>query len=93
MDNLVFSPIQTDTLIERIAERTAQIINSKHEPPQPEVRDLLTRKETADLLNVNLATLWRYTKSGKLTNYGIGGRTYYKRSEVMESVKPLNSNQ
>jgi|AntDeeMinimDraft_5_1070356.scaffolds.fasta_scaffold00932_15 hypothetical protein len=90
MDNLVFN---TDALIDRIAERTAEIMSSKPEPPQPEVKDLLTRKETADLLNVNLATLWRWTKAKKLTNYGIGGRTYYKHSEVIQSVKVLNKKQ
>ena len=90
MGNFVLSPINTDQLIERIAERTVQMLNSKHKAPQPEVNDLLTRKESADLLSINLATLHRWTKAGKIINYGIGGRIYYKRSELMESVKVLN---
>lgn len=88
MHNLVLSPISTDTLIERIAERTAEIISQKHEP-QPEAKELLTRKETAELLSVNIATIWRWTNAGKLIQYGISGRTYYKRSEVLEAVKSL----
>lgn len=88
MHNVVLSPISTDTLIERIAERTVEILNQK-QAPQPEAKDLLTRKETAELLQVNIATIWRWTNSGKLNQYGIGGRTYYKRSEVLESVKSL----
>ena len=88
MHNLVLSPINTDTLIERIAERTAEILSQKHEP-QPVEKELLTISETADLLSVNKATVWRYTQSGKLKQYGISGRTYYKRSEVLEAVKPL----
>jgi len=88
MQNLVLSPISTDTLIEMIAARTAEIISQKHEP-QPEAKELLTIPETAELLSVNKSTIWRYTRSGKLIQYGISGRTYYKRSEVLEAVKSL----
>lgn len=90
MDNFVLSPIQTDVLIEKIAERTAQMI-SNNRKPQQQPKDLITRKEAADLLKINVATLWRWTKSGKLHQYGIGGRTYYKRSEILESVKSISN--
>lgn len=52
--------------------------------------DLLTRAEVCKLLSINLTSLWKHTKSGKLKSYGIGNRVYYKRSEVLEAVKPLN---
>lgn len=88
MQNIVLSPISTDTLIERIAERTAELLNNKN-VSQPEVKDLLTTKEVCELLQVNSSTIWRWQKSGKLIPYGIGGRTYYKLSEVQEAIKPL----
>ncbi len=55
-----------------------------------EQTDLLTRKETADLLQINLATLHRWTKKGKLKSYGISNRIYYKRSEILNSIKSIN---
>ena len=60
------------------------------ESPSPQENEILTRSETAKLFQVNVATLHRWTIKGKLKQYGIGGRTYYKRSEVLEAVKPLN---
>lgn len=78
--------LSKDDLFDLVTEAVQSVRNSE---PQPETKELLTRKETADLLNVNIATLWRWTNSGKLSQYGIGGRTYYKRSEVLEAVKSL----
>lgn len=52
---------------------------------------LLTRDEVCELLSFNKTSLWKHTKSGKLKSYGIGNRVYYKRHEVLEAVKPINS--
>lgn len=50
---------------------------------------ILTRDEVCELLSINKSTLWKRTKSGKLKSYGQGRRVYYKRSEVLESLTPL----
>lgn len=85
----MYNPFEDlDRILGNIEILLLEIISQKNEP-QPEVKDLLTRKETAELLQVNIATIWRWTNSGKLNQYGIGGRTYYKRSEVLEAVKSL----
>ena len=51
--------------------------------------DLLTPKETAQLLRISLPTLWRWQKKGKVKCYGIAGTRYYKRSEIVESLTEL----
>lgn len=49
--------------------------------------DLLNREQTAELLQINLSTLWAWTKANKLKCYGISGsRRYYKRSEVLQAL-------
>lgn len=49
--------------------------------------DLLSREQTAELLQINLSTLWAWTRASKLNCYGISGaRRYYKRSEVLEAL-------
>ncbi|MFT7435696.1 MAG: putative site-specific integrase-resolvase [Psychromonas sp.] len=54
-------------------------------------KEILTRKETAKLLGINLSTLWAYTKAGKLTSYGLGNKIFYKYSEILEkSLIKLN---
>jgi len=59
-----------------------------YKPPQPS--EILTRQQVADLLSVDLSSVYNYTKRGILRSYGIQGRVYYKRSEVENSLKPLN---
>lgn len=57
--------------------------------PQSE-NELMTRDEVCKLLSINKTSLWKHTKSGKLNSYGIGNRVLYKRSEVINAVKPTN---
>ena len=51
--------------------------------------DLLTREETCKFLSIDSSTLWAWTNKGKVNAYGIGNRRYYKRSELLECLKPL----
>lgn len=57
--------------------------------PQPQT-EFLTRHQVAELLQIDLTTLWSWTKKNKLKSYGIGARVYYKLDEVEKSIKPLN---
>lgn len=87
MENLVLSPICTDTLIERIAKRTAELLtNNTPQPLQPEQDELLTRTEALDYLRITGATLWRYEKQGKIQSIGIGGKRYFRKSEIEASL-------
>lgn len=52
--------------------------------------ELLTRKETAKLLKINLATLWSWSKSGKLNSLGLGNRVYYRRSDIEKALIKIN---
>lgn len=76
--------------VEQLADalKTALGTSTTNEPQQPK-NDLMTRVEVCKLLSINKVTLWKYTKDGKLKSYGIGNRVMYKRSEVLEAVKPL----
>ena len=81
MANLNFSfPI--NELATALAEKLAPIFEGNHHPPTPQVEKYLTRKETADLLNVSLPTLNEYTKTGKITACRFGVRVLYKQSEI-----------
>ncbi|MBW8243044.1 helix-turn-helix domain-containing protein [Muricauda oceani] len=58
------------------------------QPKNPE--ELLSRSETAELLKINLSTLYLWTKKRKLKSYGLSGKVYYKRSEVESALIALN---
>lgn len=66
------------------------ILQSNQQPTKVDAKELLTRKETAELLQVSLVTVHEWTKTKILTHYKMGNRTYYKRSEVLN--KMFNSN-
>jgi excisionase family DNA binding protein len=53
-------------------------------------KELLTRKETAELFAVSLVTIHDWCKNGILKPYKVGNRTYFKRSEVFDVVSKSN---
>ncbi len=57
-------------------------------PKQP--NEYLTRAEVAKMFDVDISTVANWQKSGKLKPRGIGARVYFLRSEIEESVKPIN---
>ena len=62
----------------------------KHfEPKTP--TEYLTRQEVAKLLSVDLSTIHNYKKRNILKAYQIGGRVYYKRTEVENAVVALKN--
>jgi hypothetical protein len=83
---------------QQLAEAIAKLLYSKDvtkdveniEPNTESSNDLVTRLQVCQLLSINKTSLWKHTKSGKLKSYGIGNRVYYKRSEVLAAVKPIN---
>ena len=51
--------------------------------------ELLTREQTCKFLQIDSSTLWAWTNKGKVTAYGIGNRRYYKKAELLQSLKQL----
>lgn len=62
-------------------------LKKSFQPKTPE--EYLTRTQTAELLKINLSTLYLWTKKGRLKSYGISGKVYYKRSEVESAMIEL----
>lgn len=77
--------------LEQLAESLKPLLQTTAttQNPQPE-NDLITRAELSKLLSINYTTIWKHTKSGRFLSFGIGKRIFYKRSQVLEAVKPIN---
>jgi hypothetical protein len=78
---------------EIIFQRLEQIeiaIQKLNAPLQNDDETLLSRLETAELLKINLTSLWKHTKRGKLKSYVIGNRVLYKKEEVLKSLTRIN---
>ena len=52
---------------------------------------LLTRQQTADILQISLVTLWTWNKNNIVTFYKIGNKVRYKKSEVLNALQSTNS--
>ena len=53
--------------------------------------EYISRKITAELLNVSLVTLNEWSKKGWVISYKIGTRVLYKRDEVEASITKVES--
>ena len=61
-----------------------------YKPKAP--NDYLTRKQVAEMFDVDLSTIHNWCKKGKLNPLGIGARVYFLRADVEKSLIPLNPN-
>ena len=52
--------------------------------------DLMTREQVLELLKINASTLWHWQNKGRITVYKFANKCYYKRSELMATITPLN---
>ena len=53
--------------------------------------ELITRKETAVILGISLPTLNEWTKNGTIPAQRIGTRIRYKRTDVYNSLKDVET--
>lgn len=90
--------MKTIHLIETTPEDLATLINAGIKAQLEDIGknlahksedDLLTRQEACDFLKIDSSTLWHWTNKGKVKAYGIANRRYYKKSELLECLKPL----
>jgi hypothetical protein len=87
MGNLLLSEVPSDILAEKVAEIVINRI--KGIIPLPPKKDIyISRKKTAELLEVTGPTVDNYTREGLLKKYGKGIRGKYIEEEV-EAAKPL----
>ena len=63
-------------------------LEKNYHPKEPTT--YLSRKETADLLKVNLSTLWNWQQKKILIPKGIGKKVLYDRKDVEKAIVKLN---
>ena len=90
MERLQFISITPEKLQNAIIEglRT-QIENLILLSQKKEQNEYLTRLDVAKLFQIDVSSVHNWTKKGILQSYQIGGRVYYKRTEVENSIIKL----
>jgi len=84
------SPTELANLINEGLKTHIEKLSSNLIKPHQEEKEFLTRKETAKFLQISLVCLHDWVKKGIIIPYKLGNRTYFKHSQIVESL--LNSN-
>lgn len=87
MTKLQLIEITPEELSDMIIKGIQGAINSIAAPLNEET--LLNRYEAAELLKISTVTLWDWTNKGKIQSYGLGNKVFYKKSELLSSIKPI----
>lgn len=67
-----------------------ELMAFKSEDSQPTYAEVyLCRKDVARILQVDPSTVTNWRNAGILSSYQIGGRVYYKQSEILQSLKMI----
>lgn len=69
---------------ENVKEQIQNLANGLSNQNKPHQNEVVSRKEVAEMFNVSLVTIHDWMNEGILKPYKIGGRTYFKRSELMQ---------
>ncbi len=59
------------------------------EPETSNPEELLTPEEAAKFLKCTTTSLWRMRKAGTIRLYGLAGKRFYKRSELLNSLEEI----
>ena len=91
MKTLHLFEITPEELVARVVnelKQSQQLVNPKT-ISQPE--EYLTVKDVADLFHISIATVNNWRREGVLVAYQIGGKIFFKRSEIENSLVQLKS--
>ena len=75
--NVTISASQLLEVVDYAISKTKVEFEQKQQPEQ-----YLTRKQTAEILDVDLSSLWRWNKENYLCPIEVGGKRRYKKSDI-----------
>ncbi len=73
-----------DLISENVKASIQNLTKGLSELSTPQQKEIVTRKEVAEMFGISFVTLHEWTKNGILSPSKIGGRTFFKRSELMQ---------
>jgi excisionase family DNA binding protein len=76
-----------EALVKKVVLETLQQHSDLKQQPKEIL--YLNRKEVCSILRISLPTLWKLTKSGRLTAYKIGTRVIYNSEDVNALLRKM----
>ncbi len=87
MKKIEIEQVSMGELIEKFEEIIIKNSNLQKRVVEVNNIDVLTRNEVAELLKVSTVTLHHWAKKKVLVPFSIGTRVYYKKKDILESMK------
>jgi hypothetical protein len=84
------TPSELTNLINESISTHIDSLKEKLSNSNKEESEFITRQNTADFFKISLVCLHDWVNKGIVCPYKMGNRTYFKRSELVETL--LNSN-
>ncbi len=81
-----YEPDEFQKLIADCVSRTVKIEVASILSIPKSAKEILTRQETAELLDISLPTLHDYTKKGFIIAFKLGNKVRYKISDINDSL-------
>lgn len=88
MENILFSPITKDQLIQEILSGVQSLLDNQRIASLNELENW-TAQQTADFCKVSKVTIHEWTKKEILKKYKIGNRIFYKKKEVISAINSI----
>ena len=89
LNGISFEQLQNS--IQTIVSNEVQRAINALTPPADDTPELLTRKQTAQILGISLVTLNVWTKNGIIPAKRIGGSVRYEKHTVYDSLKDIKT--
>ena len=93
MEQMIFSQINSQSLIKQIVEQvTAKVleaVQANETDVQPDIFDKYIPKTEVRGKLASSSTLWSWENKGKLKLYAIGGKRFYKRTDIEALFKEV----
>lgn len=84
------SVVELSSIIKNSLREEITNLNQKSLHTSKEQEELLTRKDVLEMLKISSVTLWNWQKTGKVKVYKFSNKCFYKRNEIVDSLKSLN---
>jgi len=89
LNGISFDQLQ-DSFRTIVQNEVQKIVSGLTTPPEPSP-ELITRKQTAEILGISLPTLSAWTSTGIIPGQRIGTRIRYSRANVYASLKDIET--
>ena len=87
MDKLILHTSTPDELKQLISDAVVNALAEKPTPQQPEQDELIKVSQACELLNVSSVTIHAWKKAGLIPFYRISNKVYFKKNELIDSLK------